>query len=171
MKPLFLFGTILALFLSLTPIASSNGGNIRLAEGKYLVNISSSPVTPVAGEKTAMLISFADIATNKPLSQPLRASIEIRKKVNQEVVFPSTEYPVEGGILEFSFTYPEPQLYELFVRFEKSDEPGKIYEPEDFLVDVQAPQTSGGNRSAPMGMFVPLAFLLGIALGALMKRR
>lgn len=148
-------------------IVLANGGNIRLAEGKYLVNISSAPVTPVAGQKTSMLIAFADVATNAPLTQPITAWIEIRKKLSQENVFPSTEYPVKGGILEFAFTYPNPGLYELFVRFEKSDEPGKIYESEDFLMDVQPPKRNANpmNTFLLAGLAGCAGFFLGFILG------
>lgn len=144
-------------------LASANGGNIRIAEGKYLVNISSAPVTPVAGEKVAMLISFGDVATNELLHQNLRVWLEIRTKATEEIVFPKQEFTAEGGVLEFSFTYPKPSLHELFVRFEKPDEPRKIYESEDFLVDVQEPR---GKSETPRTFLVGMASLIaGFLLG------
>lgn len=142
---------------------SANGGNIRLAEGKYLVNISSAPVTPVAGENVAMLISFADIKKNELLNQNIRVWLEIRLKATEEVIFPEQEYRAEGGVLEFNFVYPHAGLHELFVRFEKPDEPGKIYITEDFLVDAQpAPERKTARPGWPV---IILAALAGIGIG------
>lgn len=152
----------------------ANGGNIRLAEGRYLVNISSSPVTPVAGEKVEMLVSFASIEDNTLLREDLRTWVEIRRKVNDEVIFPEKEFRAERGVLDFDFTYPESGLYELFVRFEKPDEPGKIYETEDFLVDVQSQRIqSRGTTLFPMYLVVSslVSLLAGWFLGRRSGRR
>lgn len=148
------FFLLLALFFA-PFLVFANGGNIRLAEGRYLVNISSSPVTPVAGEETQMLISFASIQDNTLLGEDLRTWIEIRRKVNDEVIFPEKEFRADRGVLDFDFTYPKSGLYELFVRFEKPDELGKIYETEDFLVDVQNPRPQ-----AEVKMFSPVIFVV-----------
>lgn len=171
MKTSFFFLIALLTIFLASGYASANGGNIRIAQGKYLVNISSSPVTPVAGEKVAMLISFADIAKNELLAQDIRVWIEIRLKATEEVIFSQQEFLAQGGVLEFTFTYPEAGLQELFVRFEKPDEPGKIYETEDFLVDVQESRTSEKNGVSYGLILVPIAFGLGILAGFLRRRR
>jgi len=163
----FIIGAITAWLFFFPFFAFANGGNIRIAEGKYLVNISSSPVTPIAGKKVAMLISFADVQKNELIAQDIRVWIEIRNKATQKVLFPPTEFLAERGVLEFSFTYPEAGLHELFIRFEKPDEPGKVYESEDFLVDVQE-STASNNRGIGFH-FVFGALLTGCILGWLGK--
>lgn len=149
----------------------ANGGNIRIAGGKYLVNISSAPVTPVVGEKVAMLISFADIAKNELLKQNIRVWIEIRLKAMEEVVFPQQEFLAENGVLEFQFIYPAAGLHELFVRFEKPDEPGKRYETEDFLIDVQPAQSAGEQRGTLFPWLALSLFGGGLFIGFLFGRR
>lgn len=162
----FLFILLFASFLA-SGYASANGGNIRIAEGKYIVNISSSPVTPVSGEKVEMLISFADVQKNELLPQDLRVWIEIRLKSTEEIIFPEQEFRAERGILDFDFTYPKTVLHEFFVRFEKPDEPGKIYETEDFLVDVQPPRASDTSEAGDRNpLFIGLfGFFIGLIFG------
>lgn len=171
MRKVFILGVILAWSLIFSASVFANGGDIRIAEGKYLVNISSSPVTPVAGQKVAMLISFGDVVTNELLVQDLHVWIEIRLKVTEEVIFPQQEFRAERGVLEFPFIYLKPGLHELFVRFEKPDEPGKIYESEDFLVDVQESRIREKNGVSYGLILVPIAFGLGMLAGFLRRRR
>lgn len=134
----------------------ANGGNQRVVEGKYIVQISSAPLAPYAEEKVAMLVSFFDIAKDSLILTPVNARLRIATKAGEELL-PWTQLQVEGGIAEFSYAYAQPGFYEIFVDFERSEEPGKVYTVPDFLLDVKTEPA----RDVPS--WIPLA-LLGTAI-------
>lgn len=159
-------------------VVLANGGDVRIAEGRYVVNISKTPLTPVAGKLQKMLISFGDLVEDALVDQDIRVWIEIRKSGVRDALFPKQEFIAAGGVLNFSFTYPTAGLHELFVTFEKPDEPGKIYEPEDFLIDVQEPRVERmpqpavrtGSITALMISLSALFFVGGFILGRYTRR-
>ena len=65
MKTFFFTCVLLA---TLPFAALANGGDQRVADG-YLVNLSRSPFTPIAGVKIAMTVSFVDLSTMKLIKE------------------------------------------------------------------------------------------------------
>ena len=60
---------ILLLAIAFIPSVSlANGGDQRVVENKYLINLSRAPFTPRIGVKTSFLASFVDIQKNKLIS-------------------------------------------------------------------------------------------------------
>lgn len=156
----FLLASLLVLAIFAPHFSSANGGNQRVVEGKYIVQISQAPLAPYAGEKVAMLVSFFDIAKDSLILTPINARLRIAAKAGEEVL-PWTPLEVDGGIAEFSYTYAQSGFYEIFVEFERLEEPGKKYQVPDFLLDVK-PQPAAGAPS-----WIPLV-LLGTAIVGLL---
>ena len=159
-RKIFIVGIILVLLVS--GYALADGGNQKVVEGKYIVNISSSPIAPFQGEKQAMLISFADIS-NRLIKEDIAVDLRLSRKLGQ-TVFEKKGLVAEGGILPFEYIYNEPGLYELFVTFYLPQDPKKAHQPEDFLIEVK-PKNTTINFYWLAGIFIILGFALGFLLG------
>lgn len=169
--------TALLLLVLLSPaLTSANGGDQRVVEGTYLVNLSRAPFTPRVGEKTAMLISFVDLETNKLISEDLIAKIRIAKlggigSAQREFLFEKSGIVVRGGVLEFPYTFEDIGLHEIFIDFAFGSNPQKIYESPDFLMDVQSKEPQLHIRRFIIGFMVSsiggviFGFVLGLWLG------
>ena len=161
--------TALLLFVLLLPsLASANGGDQRIVEGTYLINLSRSPFTPRVGEKTAMLISFVDLETNKLVSEDLVIKIRIAKlggvgSAKKEFLFEKKDILVQGEVLEFPYTFGNTGLHEIFIDFALGSNPQKIYESPDFLMDVQNKEPQLNINRFIIGFM--LSSIVGIALG------
>ena len=157
---LFLFLFLTLIFSFLTPnISFANGGDQRVVEGKYLINLSRSPFTPGVGDKTSMLASFVDIQTDKLIVEDLIVKIRIAKLGEgreRKFLFKQENLIAKGGILEFQYTFNNPGLHEIFFDFAFSSNPQKVYKAPDFLLDVQ---------KASIQETSSLTLYLGIALG------
>lgn len=140
----FLF---ILLFL-LAPIAvSANGGDQRIIDGgKYFINLSRAPFTPMVGVPTAMLPSFFDVEKNKLVAEDLIVRVQIARlggagSEKRTFVFEKDNIFVRGGVLEgLSYTFAEPGLHEIFFDFVFASNPEKVYKAPDFLIDVQEPE-------------------------------
>ncbi|MBI3274341.1 MAG: hypothetical protein HYZ69_04315 [Candidatus Colwellbacteria bacterium] len=157
----------LLIFL-LPALASANGGDQRVVEGKYLINLARSPFTPRAGERTAMLISFVDLATNKLIAEDLVVKIRIAKlggisSAKREFLFEKKDILVQGGVLEFPYTFGNTGLHEIFMDFALASNPQKIYESPDFLMDVQDKESKFSISRFIIDFM--LSIIVGIALG------
>lgn len=134
---------ILLLFIfSLPALALANGGDQRIVEGKYLINLSRAPFTPHVGDKVALLASFVDIEKNKLVSEDLLVTVRIAKQGgigtdNRTFLFEKEKVPVNGGVLELPYTFTEGGLHEIFFDFAFVSNPEKVYEAPDFLLDIQ----------------------------------
>ncbi|MBI3305048.1 hypothetical protein HYZ80_01830 [Candidatus Parcubacteria bacterium] len=166
---------LLLIFIS-PALTSANGGDQRVVEGKYLINLARSPFTPRVGDKTAMLISFVDLETNKLISEDLIAKIRIAKlggidSAKREFLFEKSDILVRGGVSEFPYTFEDAGLHEIFIDFALGSNSQKIYESPDFLMDVQgkAPPLNinrfiiGFMLSSVVG--TALGFIFGLWLG------
>lgn len=60
---------LIFVFLFATDAVFANGGDQRIIEGKYLINLSRAPFTPRVGVKTSFLASFVDIQKDKLISE------------------------------------------------------------------------------------------------------
>jgi|GEM_PF-4533442 len=150
---------LLLLLLFFTPLSTAaNGGMQKVAEGKYIVNVSAAPIAPYVGETQKLLIGFADISgtlIEKDFSVDLALHFKGKTILDQKNLL------AKNGILPFDYTYRQPGIYELFVRFRLPDEPNHTYTPEDFLIDVK--EKYGGARASPL-----LGFVIGGAMCLLM---
>lgn len=152
----------------------ANGGDQRVVENKYLINLSRAPFTPRVGDKVALLASFVDIKKNKLFSEDLIVTVRIAKlggvgTDKRTFLFEQGKIPVKGGILELSYTFPDSGLHEIFFDFALASNPEKIYEAPDFLLDVQKP--INGYNTNQFSMAVLGGFVIGLIAGWFIRRR
>lgn len=151
------FGAIiLAGLLVLPGFAVANGGDQRVVEGRYLINLSRAPFTPRAGERISTLISFVDLKKNKLISEDLLVKIRIAKlggagTEKRTFLFERASIEVKGGVLEFPYTFNERGLHEVFIDFAFARDPKNIFESPDFLLDVQEQKTASAS---PRSIFI-----------------
>ena len=159
----------LLLFVLLLPsLTSANGGDQRVVESKYLINLARSPFTPRIGDKIAMLISFVDLETDKLISEDLIAKIRIAKlggsgSAKREFLFEKSDILVRGGVLEFPYTFKDTGLHEIFIDFALGSNSQKIYESPDFLMDVQGKTPQLNINRFIIGFM--LSGIVGVATG------
>ena len=162
------------IFLLLTPhISFANGGDQRVVEGKYLINLSRSPFTPKSGDSTALIASFFDIQKDMLIVDDLLVKIRITKlggNDGRQFIFEKDNVNVKGGILEFQYIFAEPGLHEIFFDFAFASSPQKVYNAPDFLLDIQRPSTSE-KSSLPFPMGIVMGILSGFVIGWVVKRR
>lgn len=132
--------SIFSLLLAIN-VVFANGGDQRIVDGKYLINLSRAPFTPRVGVKTSLLISFVDIQKNKLIAEDLVVKVRIAKlgggDGKREFLFEKENLIVKGGILELAYTFAKTGLHEIFFDFTFTSSPEIIYGAPDFLIDVQ----------------------------------
>ena len=158
---------MVSIVLLLPSLSLANGGDQRVVDGRYLINLSRAPFTPRAGEKVSMLISFVDIQKNKLIREDLTARIRIAKlggigTERRTFFFEQSGIGVQGGVLEFPYVFAEPGLHEVFIDFTFASNPQEVHEVPDFLLDVQKAEIT-----SPPGRLGLVGALLGIAIGFL----
>jgi len=154
----------------------ANGGDQRIVEGgKYFINLSRAPFTPREGVKTAMLISIARGETGRPVKDDIILRIRIAKLGgaggNREFLFEQKDIFVKGGIHEFSYTFANPGLHEIFFDFAFAADPKKIYEAPDFLLDVQKPEASEKDTALSIALIVATSAMISGMIGWLVGRK
>ena len=158
----------------LSPIlVLANGGDQRVVDGKYLINLSRAPFTPHTGDKVSFLASFMDREKNKLISEDLIITVRIAKlggigTEKRTFVFVKENIPVKGGILELPYTFAESGLHEIFFDFAFASKPDEVYEAPDFLLDVQRPLSGYSLNQILMGVFGGL--VAGLVGGWFIKR-
>jgi len=170
---------VLVAIMTVLPVISlANGGDQRVVEGKYVINLSRSPFTPRVGEKTAMLISFVDLKTNKLVSEDIVVKIRIAKlggigSAKREFLFEKKDMLVQGGVLEFPYTFGNTGLHEIFIDFALGSNPQKIYESPDFLMDVQGKESRLGTDRFIISLMLSsiVGVILGFVFGLLIGQR
>lgn len=168
-----LFSVALALPISVF----ANGGDQRIAEGQYLINLSRAPFTPRVGIETSLLASFVDLKTNKLVRDDLVARVRIAKlgggSGKREFVFEKRDIRVNGGVTSFKHTFIESGLHEIFFDFVLASNPGKIYEAPDFLIDVQDKKSWLDVNQFAAGILSSgiVGIILGFALGIWFRQR
>ena len=172
MKKLFV---LLALLVMVPTAISANGGDQRVIENKYFINLSRAPFTPRVGVKTAMLVSFFDIQKDKLIAEDLMVKVRISKfggagSAKRTFVFEKNDIVVNGGVLELPYTFTESGLHEVFFDFAFASNPQKIYEAPDFLLDIQEPALKGrfGYTSLIAGL---TGVFIGLGIGFFIRRR
>lgn len=147
------------LITALLPFTTlANGGDQRVADG-YLVNLSRAPFTPIAGVKTALLASFVDLKTGQLIKDDILVSVRIAEgRGSRAFIHEKKDIPVDGGVLEYSYTFENPRMHEIFFDFVFVNDPQhKVHELPDFLIDVQKPDVEN--------LINPKSFVLGISFG------
>lgn len=166
---------LIALFFGVLPLFSwANGGDQRVVEGTYLINLSRAPFTPRVGVKTAMLASFVDLEENKLISEDLTVHVRIAKlgggDGKREFLFERDSLAVKGGVLELAYTFTETGLHEVFFDFSFARSPETIYQAPDFLIDVQPPAVKEPTPAPPLLWFVVGTIVGALSMWALYKR-
>lgn len=158
-----IFFLILLLFTSLPFATLANGGDQRVGDG-FLINLSRSPFTPIAGVKTAMTVSFVDLKTMKLIKDDALVTVRIGKgRGSKTFLHEEKDILIKGGVLEYAYTFKDPGLHELFFEFSFVNDPEKkVYMPPDFLMDIQEP------RDEKPGAINYALFALGGLLGGLL---
>lgn len=170
-KLIFLF-----LAIALIPTLSlANGGDQRVVESKYLINLSRAPFTPRVGVKTSFLASFVDIQKNKLIDEGLIVNIRISKlgkAPKGNFIFEQNNILVNGGVLDFPFAFTNTGLHEIFFDFAFASNPEKVYNAPDFLLDVQS-ATNAEKSNKPLfvsaGLGIIITFLAGLLVGRKIK--
>lgn len=150
----------------------ANGGDQRIAGG-YLVNLSRSPFTPIAGTRTALLASFVDIKTGKLIKDDITVSIKIGTgNGSGAFIHEKKDIPVYGGVLEYSYTFQNSGMHEIFFDFTFVNDPARtVHELPDFLLDVQKPGTSEKDTALITILIVITSAIIGGVIGWLIGRK
>lgn len=154
----------------------ANGGDQRVVENKYLINLSRAPFTPHVGDQTQMLASFVDFKTNELVREEMNVKIRISKLGGEagkrEFVYEEDNVKVVGGVLEFVYTFQDAGLHEIFFDFAFASPlaggPQKIYKAPDFLLDIQTPLNRYSLNQIFMSVFG--SFVIGLIAGWFIKR-
>jgi len=168
-----LFILLIGVTVAFPTFSFANGGDQRVVEGKYLINLSRSPFTPKAGDNVAMIASFFDIQKNQLIAEDLIVKARIAKlggDRERKFIFEKDSVKVKGGILEFQYTFAEPGLHEIFFDFAFSSDPQKIYNAPDFLLDIQKPETLE-KPSLSLLTGIALGVIFGFIIGWIIKRQ
>lgn len=164
MKKIITFAFIL-LCVAFSFVSLANGGDQRVVNGTYLINLSRAPFTPRVGVKTSMLASFVDIQKDKLIVEDLIVNVRIAKlgggQGKREFIFRKDNIAVKGGVLELPYIFANSGLHEVFFDFAFISHPEKVYEAPDFLIDIQ-PKVKESTQEIPL-----ISFGTGVAVGAL----
>lgn len=168
---------IIGTFLTWSSAVLANGGDQRVVAGKYIINVSRAPFTPVANRENKMIISFADIAHDTLINEDLTVNVRIVELNGSAQVFQQSGIQVSDGITELSYTFEKSGLHEIFFEFALASDPSIVYIAPDFLIDVQEPASQTAvlettqQLAASESRFSPLPVIAagvgGLIIGAL----
>ena len=154
MKKVIIFLIVLILLL---PFSLSNGGCIKVADD-ILVQLSSSPIVPIANKQASFLISFGN--KSGLINKEINGKLKIIKKEKTILI---KDFKIKDGILDLKYTFKNPGLYEIFLEF---DYKNKTYTPEDFLIEVKEQEKSYVFNIS----FLIIGIFIGIFLMKLKKK-
>ena len=149
---------IYMVFWILIPISYSNGGCVKIADDIF-VQLSSSPLVPIANKQTSFLISFG----NKEglIREEINGKLWISE--NGEKIL-TKDFKIKDGILDLKHTFKKEGLYELFLEF---DYKNKTYTPEDFLIEVKEEKSDFRYNI----LFLVIGIVVGIILMKFIKKQ
>jgi len=116
----------------------ANGEPEKVVEGKYVVSLV---LVPQEGGMSLRFF-FRDFKTGERLLVPISFQIKIRDHQAQKFVFQSPNIQASNGVGELVYQFSLDGFYEVFLEFEKADEPGKIYRPDDWYLWIPAGQAA-----------------------------
>lgn len=157
--------SVFGLMLFIPRLAYANGGDQRVVEKKYLINLSRAPFTPRVSIKTSFLASFLDIQAGTLIKEDIIVRLRIAKlggsgSDKRTFIYEQDNIVVKGGVLESSYSFSDPGLHEIFFDFAFASNPDTIFEAPDFLIDVQPNQ-----NEQPAGSIILV--IGGVILGLL----
>ena len=169
----YLLFFVMLLVGALPLFSLANGGDQRVVEGKYLINLSRAPFTPHTDDKVSFLASFVDIEKNKLVSEDINVTVRIAKlggigTDKRTFLFEKEKMLVKGGVLEFPYTFTESGLHEIFFDFSFISNPEKIYEAPDFLLDIQ--KRFAGDSTNQIVVAAIGGLFVGLIVGWFVKR-
>ena len=148
---------IYMVFLILIPISYSNGGCVKIADDIF-VQLSSSPLVPIANKQTSFLISFGN--EEGLIREEINGKLRI---VTREKTILTKDFKIKDGILDLKHTFKNAGLHEIFLEFKIGD---KTYIPEDFLIEVKEEKSDFGFNI----LFLVIGVFIGIALMKIIKK-
>src|SRR5689334_4354039 len=95
---------IVLLSALLVSVASAHGAMQKIVEGRYLLNLTSAPIAPVAGKEQQNLLAISDLSDNL-IERNAFFDIEIRK--NDVAVYQAHNLMATGGLLSFNYTFKD----------------------------------------------------------------
>ena len=123
-------------------LISAHGEPEKVVEGKYVVSLALMP----QGKEMSLRFFFRDFKTGQRFLEPISFQIKIRDPQAQKFVFESVHMRAANGVGDFTYQFSLDGFYEIFLEFEKTDEPGKIYRPEDWYVWVPAGRSAEAHE-------------------------
>ena len=124
--PLILFSDIRLIW--------AHGEPEKVIEGKYVASLVLVP----QGAEMSLRFFFRDFKTGQRLLVPISFQIKIRDPRAQKFVFESPSMRARNGVGDLIYQFSLDGFYEVFLEFEKADEPGKIYRPDDWYLWIPA---------------------------------
>jgi hypothetical protein len=126
----------LLILFSAIPSIWAHGEPEKVVEGKYVVSLALTP----QGKEMSLRFFFRDFKTGQRFPAPISFQVKIRDPQTEKLVFESLNLRATNGVGDLVYPFSLDGFYEVFLEFEKADEPGKIYRPEDWYVWVPAGQ-------------------------------
>ncbi len=121
--------------------------------GNLFVQLSSVPIAPYVGEQATMLISFGD--ANGLLSDNITATVLIKQEDDSVVL--EKVFTTDNGVVSLKPVFNKAGNYHVSVDFQREREGDKLYQPDDFDVEVK-------SSEYPVGLLIS-TFLFGILVG------
>ena len=147
--------------------ALAHGGPEKVADGRIAVSLALSP----AASGTRLQFRFRDMRTGAPVGAPLVARVFQRDPATGASRRREDGVRATRGVLEVVHAFPAPGLHEVLIEFEREDEPGHTYRPEDWLVDIPPPGDAGVSWSSIAGLTGCLGALAVPALYVRLRQR
>jgi hypothetical protein len=119
-------------------LVCANGEPEKVVEGKYVVSL----VLVSLGEEMSLRFFFRDFKTGRRLLVPISFHVKIRDPEAQKFIFETSNLRANNGVGDFAYQFSLDGFYEVFLEFEKADELGKIYRPDDWYLWVPAGQAA-----------------------------
>jgi len=155
----------LAVLLAAARLASAHGV-LEKVVGDLVVSLVLVPVH----DTTALRFFFRDVRSGGPLIVPIAFRVRLRDEGAGAQVEESPPLTTKTGTGEFVPRVARAGLHEVVLEAERADRPGRIYRPEDWLVEMGA---IGPARPVPGGWVLAsgLAFLVGVVGWRGIRRR
>jgi hypothetical protein len=146
----------LAVLIAAARLASAHGVPEKVV-GDLVVSLVLVPVH----DTTVLRFFFRDLRSGGPLAAPIAFRVRLRDEGAGAQVEESPPLTTMTGTGEFVPRVPRAGLHEVVLELERADRPGRIYRPEDWLVQMGE---LGPRRPVPGGWVLApgLAFLMGV---------
>ncbi len=133
-------------FVFLSPSFADHSGPERVVENKYVVILLLNPKR----EQMLFRFIFRDIHTGRNLLTPVTFNFSVEDEGGGLAV-KNIGIKTEKGTAEFLHEFQKGGIYKVSLEFEKADEPGKVYRPENWSIWVP------GQTYNPFGRY-PVGF-------------